>query len=149
MTLDKRLFFLMHRAHHALLAHATARTVDALGVSPAQLATLHYVAKHAGCSFTDVANLLDVAKSAVTSMVRRMESAGLLRREPNAKDGRGSLLFLTAKGEVVRVQAQPVIRRLNAELLEGFDAAESETILRFFGSLLERYGDTERGAGDD
>jgi DNA-binding MarR family transcriptional regulator len=138
----------MHRAHHALLEHATTRTIEALGVSPAQLTTLHYVAKHAGCSFTDVANLLDVAKSAVTSMVRRMETAGLLRREPNANDGRGSLLFLTAKGESVRVQAQPLMRRLNAELMEGFSAPEAETILRFFSSVVERYGDTERGTAE-
>jgi MarR family transcriptional regulator, organic hydroperoxide resistance regulator len=139
--LDKRLFFLMHRAHHALLAYATATTVNALGASPAQLATLHYVGKHPGCSLTDVAGMLDVAKSAVTSMVRRMEAAGLVRREPNASDGRGSLLRLTEKGESVRVQALPLLRKLNAEIMDGFSPAENETILRFFNSVVERYGD--------
>jgi DNA-binding MarR family transcriptional regulator len=145
--LDKRLFFLMHRAHHALLSDVTARTVVALGVSPAQLATIHYVSKHAGCSLTDVANLLDVAKSAVTSMVKRMEAAELLRREPNTKDGRGSLLFVTSKGESVRVQALPLLRKLNAEIMEGFSPGEVETILRFLNSLVTRYGDGERGEG--
>jgi DNA-binding MarR family transcriptional regulator len=141
--MDKRLFFLMHRAHHALLAYVTARTHEAIGVSPGQLATLHYVSKHAGCSLTDVASLLDVAKSAVTSMVKRMEAAGTLRREPNEKDARGSLLFVTAKGESIRVQAQPLLRKLNAELMEGFSPAEAETILRFFNTLVERYAESD------
>ena len=145
--MDKRLFFLMHRAHHALVADVTARTVMALGVSPAQLATLHYVAKHPGCSLTDVANLLDVAKSAVTSMVRRMEAAGIVRREPNAKDGRGSLLRVTPKGEGIRVQALPLMRKLNAEIMEGFTPAEAETILRFIHSIVARYGDADRDEG--
>ena len=139
--MDKRLFFLMHRAHHALLSDVTARTIVALGVSPAQLATIHYVAKHPGCSMTDVANLLDVAKSAVTSTVKRMEAADILRREPNAKDARGSLLYVTPKGESIRVQALPFIRKLNAELMEGFSPAEVETILRFFDSIVARYGE--------
>jgi DNA-binding MarR family transcriptional regulator len=141
--LDKRLYFLMHRAHHALVAHVTARTLEALGVSPAQLATLHYVSKHPGCSLTEVANLLDVAKSAVTSMAKRMEGADLLRREANVKDARGSLLFVTAKGEGIRVQAQPLIRKLSAEILGGFSSSEVETIVRFLNSVVERYADGE------
>jgi DNA-binding MarR family transcriptional regulator len=76
-------------------------------------------------------------------MVKRMEAAGTLRREPNEKDARGSLLFVTPKGESIRVQAQPLLRKLNAELMEGFSPAEAETILRFFNTLVERYADTE------
>jgi DNA-binding MarR family transcriptional regulator len=141
--MDRRLFFLMHRADRALLTHATARTIDALGVSPAQLATLHHVSKHPGCSLSELANVLDVAKSAVTSMTRRMEAAGVLRRAPNAADGRGGLLFITEKGEEVRTKALPLIRKLNAELTEGFNEAEVETILRFFSAIVARYGEND------
>jgi DNA-binding MarR family transcriptional regulator len=147
VTVDRRLFFVMHRAQRALLTHATARTIEALGVSPAQLATLRHVSKHPGCSLSELAKVLDVAKSAITTMTRRMEAAGLLRREPNAADGRGGLLFVTEKGENIRVQALPLMRRLNAEILEGFSEAEAETILRFFNALVTRYAD--RDASDE
>jgi MarR family transcriptional regulator, organic hydroperoxide resistance regulator len=143
MVRDRRLFFLLHRAHRAVMAHANAGSLEELGISSAQLATLSYVAKHEGCSMTDIANLLDLNKSAVSSMVQRLERAGILRREPNPKDGRGSLLFVTPKGEAVRLRSLPVIRRLTAEITEGFDEREVETILRFLSSAVDRYANEE------
>jgi DNA-binding MarR family transcriptional regulator len=139
--LDRRLLFLMHRAHRAMLGHVNARMLDELGISSSQLTTLLYVAKNPRCSMTDVAAVLDLAKSAASSMLRRMELAGFVRREPNPKDGRGSLLVITPRGDEVRVRSLPVIRRLQEELTEGFGASERETILRFLNAVVVRYGD--------
>jgi DNA-binding MarR family transcriptional regulator len=143
VALDRRLFFLFDRAHRALLAHANARALDSLGISSAQLAILFYVSKHEGCSLTAIANLLDLSKSAVTALVSRMERSGLLRREPNPNDGRGSHLFVTAKGKDIHTQALPMMRRFNAELMEGFSASEMDAIFRFLGSIVVRYGEEE------
>lgn len=46
-----------------------------------------YVAEHAGCSMTELADLLDLNKSAVTGLVQRMGRAGTLRRvaEPGGR----------------------------------------------------------------
>jgi hypothetical protein len=68
MAFDRRLLFVMHKASRALVAHANASTFETLGVSSAQLATLYYVAKHPGCSLTTIAELLDLNKSAMSSM---------------------------------------------------------------------------------
>ncbi len=143
MGTDRRLFFLMHRANRALVAHANARTLEELGISSSQLATMYYVAKHPGCSMTDVANILDLNKSAMSGMVQRLERAELLRREPNPRDARGNRLFLTPKGDAARAQSLPVIRRLTAELTEGFDADDVAVILRFLNSIIDRYASDE------
>jgi DNA-binding MarR family transcriptional regulator len=139
--LDRRLLFLMHRAHRAIMGHANARMLDELGISASQLSTLLYVAKNPRCSMTDVAAVLDLAKSAASSTLRRMELAGFVSREPNPKDARGSLLVITPRGEEIRARSLPVIRRLQEQLTEGFDASERETILRFLNVVVERYGD--------
>jgi DNA-binding MarR family transcriptional regulator len=139
--LDRRLLFLLHRAHRAVTAHVNACMVDELGISATQLSTLLYVAKNPRCSMTDVAAVIDLAKSAASSTLRRLEVAGLVRREPNPKDGRGSLLVITARGEETRVNSLPVIRRLQEQLTEGFDAAERETIFRFLNAVADRCGD--------
>ena len=139
---DRRLLFLMHRAHRAMTGHVNARMLDELGISASQLTTLLYVAKNPRCSMSDVAAVLDLAKSAASSTLHRLELAGLLRREPNPKDARGSLLVITPSGEDIRVRSLPVIRRLQEQLTEGFDARERETILRFLNTVVDRYGDT-------
>lgn len=142
-VLDRRLFFLFHRAHRALFAHVNARVADALGVTTAQMGALHHVAKHEGCSPADIASLLDINKSAAGAMVRRLERGGMLRREPNPRDARGSRLFLTARGRQVRAESMPVIRKLTAEVCEGFSPEEVETVLRFLNAVVERYGEDE------
>jgi DNA-binding MarR family transcriptional regulator len=140
---DRRLFFLMHRAHRAMLGHVNARMIDELGISASQLAALLYVAKNPLCSMTDVAAVLDLAKSAASAMLKRMEVSGLVRREPNPKDARGSLLVLTPRGEDIRARSLPVIRRLQEQLTEGFDQTERETIFRFLNAVVDRYGDAD------
>jgi DNA-binding MarR family transcriptional regulator len=144
VPLDRRLIFLMTRAQRALLTYASAVTREAIGVSSTQLGTIYYVAKHPGASASDVADMLDLNKSAMSSMLRRLETAGLVRRDANPTDGRGSRLFLTAKGETVRSQALVLTRRLTSELTDGFSAAEVETIVRFLNSVVERFGDRDQ-----
>ena len=141
MATDRRLFFLMSRAHRGLLAYVNSRTVSELGVSGSQLAALYYVAKHPGCSMTEVANLLDLNKSAVGGLVQRLEAADVLRREPNPRDGRGHMLFATRKGEAVRAQSLPLVRKLTAEITDGFTATEVDTIYKFLNALVDRFGD--------
>jgi DNA-binding MarR family transcriptional regulator len=142
--MDRRLFFLLHRANRTLMAYAAAGLHDALGISVAHLTTLMYVSKHAGCSMTELADLLDLNKSAVTGLVQRMERAGTLRRAPNPADARGSLLYVTPRGEELRERARPFLRRLNAELAEGFTEREMETVIRFLNVTIGRFRTDER-----
>ncbi len=138
--MDRRIFFLVHRAHRALSNHASVGVADVLGISVAQLTTLMYVARHEGCSLSELADLLDLNKSAITGLVQRMERAGTLRREPNPNDARGSLLYVTPKGHELRERAKPLLRKLNAELTNGFTAEEMDTVLRFLNTVVERFG---------
>lgn len=109
-------------------------------MSVAQLATLSYVAERPGCSMTEVADLLDLHKSAVTGMCARLERAGLLRRQPNPRDARGVQLFPTLRGERMRERSRPVFRGLMAELTAGFSPDEIEVVLRYLESVVQRCG---------
>jgi DNA-binding MarR family transcriptional regulator len=48
---------------------------------------------------TELASRLQLAQSTVTELVRRAETAGLVRREPSPSDGRVAYLALTREGE--------------------------------------------------
>jgi MarR family transcriptional regulator, organic hydroperoxide resistance regulator len=145
VSIDRRLFFLIHRAHRAMFVHGDAIALDELGVTTSQLGALYFIAGHEGCSLSDVANVLDMNNSAVTAIARRLETSGVLRRAPNPEDGRGTRLFTTDKGKTVRAQSLAVIRRLTAELTAGFSAAEIDLVLRFLNSIVDRLGDHEPG----
>ena len=141
MASDRRLFFLVHRAHRALFGYANRRMTDALGVTMAQLAAVYYVAKNDGCSLSDIANVLDMNKSAVTALARRLETSGVLRREPNPDDARGTRLFLTEQGRTARTQSLAVMRRLTAEVTDGFSEAEMDIVYRFLNTVVEHLGE--------
>lgn len=137
---DRRLFLQFSRANRLLMAWVNAHAVDELGVSAAQLGTLYYVAKHPHCSASDVANVLDLNKSAMSSMVSRLERAGMLLREPNPKDARATLLSLTTKGEEVRARSLVLVRKLTAEMTAGFSESEVDVVARFLAAVVERCG---------
>ena len=48
---------------------------------------------------------LQVHATSVTNVVDRLEAAGLVRREPNPQDGRGTLAVLTEEGRAVAGKA--------------------------------------------
>jgi DNA-binding MarR family transcriptional regulator len=49
-----------------------------------------------------------LSRSGLTRLVDRLEKAGLLRREPTPKDGRGSFAVLTDEGASMREKMWPV-----------------------------------------
>jgi DNA-binding MarR family transcriptional regulator len=108
-------------------------------ISVQKLATLSYIAERSGCSMSEIADLLDLNKSAVSSMCVRLERGGLLRREPNPHDGRGALLFPTQKSARVRERSKSVFRALTHELTDGFSENEIEIVLRFLNAIVERF----------
>jgi DNA-binding MarR family transcriptional regulator len=137
MAEDRRFLFLLQRATRAAIARVNASTHRRLGVSVAQLATLSYLAPRNGCTMTEIAGLLDLHKPAASAMLRRLERARLVRREPNPRDGRGALLFLTPKGERVRVASRPVFQGAMSKMTEGFTPRELDVVFQFLNALVE------------
>jgi DNA-binding MarR family transcriptional regulator len=143
MATDRRLLFLLQRAAQVAMSRANRITLDALGVSAAQLATLAYFAKHPGSTMTDIAELLDLNKSGVSGMLARLERAGLVKREPSPDDKRASLLSLTAKGQSIHERAAPLIRRATVEATDGFTPNELEVVFRFLRTIIDRFAAEE------
>lgn len=144
---DRRFLFVLQRAARAATNHVSSVTLERLGVSVAQLGTLSYVAQKPGCTMTEVADVLDLNKSAASGMLSRLERAELVTREPNPRDGRGACLSLTPKGEQVRAASRSVFRRTMADLTEGVSQAELETTLKVLNLLVARC--SEQTSEDD
>ena len=74
---------------------------------------------------------LQVHATSVTNVIDRLEAAGLVRREPNPRDGRGTLAVITDDGRRV---AQSATAELNAARF-GLGALDVRDLDRLFGIL--------------
>lgn len=83
---------------------------------------------------------LQVHPTSVTNAVDRLESAGLVRRRPDPRDGRARLVELTAAG---RRKAATATERLNAEVFADIGLPPAEV-----SGIVELLTDYRRAAGD-
>jgi len=113
---DQRLFFLLQRAAHRLRLDADRRCLAAAGITTAQLGALFAVRDRPGITQRQLAGVLGLRESAVTSLAARLTAAGLLTRGAHPSEHRAVVLELSDGGLAALRAAQPEIDRFNAEL---------------------------------
>lgn len=94
------------RAHQILLAELDA-ILRPYGITFSRyeaLVLLSY-ARNGSLPLSKIGERLQVHATSVTNVVDRLEAAGLVRREPNPRDGRGTLAAITDEGRAVVAKA--------------------------------------------
>lgn len=87
-----------------------------------------------GLRMGELARRSGLSKQAMTTLVRSVESAGLVTRERDADDGRAYRVSLSARGEALRPVAERVLGDLAARTRSRLSDPELE---RLFDSLRE------------
>ncbi|MDP4172151.1 MAG: MarR family transcriptional regulator [Bacillota bacterium] len=90
---DKSLFVLKQNLGPQLFSRAQ------LGLTPGQVFMLHFIRKESNCSVTKLAEKMEVAPSAITVMLDRLENHGFVSRTRDKVDRRVVLIQLTDVGE--------------------------------------------------
>jgi len=143
MRNEPRLFHLLSQAQRAVAQAAERESVAKLGVTPAQLALLYALEGDAPVAMAAVGGALGLSPAALSGLADRCERAGLVRRQPNGRDGRSIELAATANGAELRARSYPLLADLNARLIEGLDATERGAAAKFLTGLVERFGKTK------
>jgi DNA-binding MarR family transcriptional regulator len=100
------------RAHQILIAELDGRLRRfGLTFSRYEALVLLSFSSSGSLPLSKIGERLQVHATSVTNVVDRLEAAGLVRREPNPFDGRGTLAVLTERGRKV---AEDATRELNA-----------------------------------
>ena len=125
------------RANASFVRQLSARA----GVHENALRALVLVSDTGYSTPTEVAGFLGLTSGAVTNMIDRMTSAGLLERAPNPNDRRGSLLRLLPDGESVvedyRQRYTAVLRAVDSAHGGGLVAVLGELATGLYGSAGE------------
>lgn len=136
---DRRLFFLLSAGSRRVQRWIEAELASAGGLTAAQSGLLFFMGRPEGALIGEAAEALDVAPSAMTGLVDRMERSGLIERRADPDDGRAQRLCLTDKGREARAFALGGLNEINATLTDGFSDAEVDTIARWLAGLQTRF----------
>lgn len=117
------------------LAHGAAQART--GLPGAQAPALLMLSLHGSRRISDLARDLDLGKPAATTLVERMEKAGLVRRTGDDRDRRASLIELTQRGRDASAEVAVMIGDFDAKLAEGLDEQEQQVVRRFLTRLSQ------------
>jgi MarR family transcriptional repressor of emrRAB len=128
----------------AVLARALGRALAPHGVSwPQVLSLLVLDDEPAPLSATRLVERLGLGRTAMTSVVDRLERHGWVERRPSARDRRVTDLYLTDAGHKLAEEIRPLMRAALDRLLAGLPARE----LAAWQGAVERLGGLFRGRG--
>ncbi len=140
--------------HDALIALARrwslrdplATSCDELGLGPAQLHALLWVALEGPLTMGALAQRIAVTEKTATGIVDRLERDGLLRRARDGADRRVVHVRLTARGAAASRRMQKVVHGSLVRLLAVLVPADRKALLRILETLVERLGAPRNGS---
>jgi DNA-binding MarR family transcriptional regulator len=121
------------RAHQILLAELDAR-LRPYGITFSRYEALVLLmhSRAEALPLSRIGERLQVHATSVTNVIDRLEAAGLVRREPNPSDGRGTLAVLTDDGRAVARKATADLNaaRFGMGALSGAELGQVFELLR-------------------
>jgi DNA-binding MarR family transcriptional regulator len=111
LLLDDQLCFALYAAQRAITA-AYRPLLDELGLTYPQYLVLLVLWERGESTVKELAAALQLDYGTVSPLLKRLESAGLVRRERSARDERSVLVAVTGRGEQLQERAHHVPRTL-------------------------------------
>lgn len=124
--------FSMARSHRAL---ASVMLAD-LGLFPGQELILMHLWDQDGRSQKSLGHLQRLDHSTIAKSVRRLEVAGLVRREKSAEDGRVTLVFLTDAGRALEEPTLQVWQALERRTTRNLSPKEREQLVSLARKII-------------
>jgi DNA-binding MarR family transcriptional regulator len=97
--------------------------------------TLRYMNQVGTCTSSELAEVFDVQKSAITAIIQRLWEKGLIERTRDDKDRRVVYLTLTEKGKNLYLQCEERINNLVEGLITKFEHNEINQFINTFEKL--------------
>lgn len=96
---------------------------------------LRYINRVSSCTSTELAEVFEVNKSAITAIITRLWEKGLIQRTRDENDRRIVYLSLSVKGKEFFDQTEERIHDLVTEFITQFDPLEIEQFIETYEKL--------------
>ncbi|MFJ9413182.1 MarR family winged helix-turn-helix transcriptional regulator [Streptomyces sp. NPDC101227] len=134
LRLDHQVCFQLHAASRAFGGVYRDALKD-LGLTYPQYLAMLVLWEHGPQPVKSIGERLRLDSGTLSPLLKRLETAGLVRRERSAEDERSVTIHLTATGDDLRTQALPVPRRILAAT--GLTLEELRTLRGLLGRVTE------------
>ena len=114
----------LHKASRQITMHLEELTRE-LGVSPIEGHVLTYLRKYAPAPVGELVRVFGLKRSTLTSLLDRLERAGLVRREPNPADRRSFLIHLTGRGRELTTRLNRLLEKLEDDIRSSLRRSEA------------------------
>ena len=138
--------FLITKIHH-LAGRIFFRMLKEYGlgdINPGQGRILFALWKEDGIPIQELARRTQLGKSTLTSMLDRLEQAGLLRRIPSKKDRRKILIKVTEKQREMQRAYEDVSLEMARLFYQGFSMTEIEKFEEYLKRILDNLVEGEK-----
>jgi DNA-binding MarR family transcriptional regulator len=130
LALERQVCFALSVAARNVVA-VYRPVLEPLGLTHPQYLVMLALWQHGPLSVKDLSRLLQLDPGTLSPLLKRLESAGLLRRERDANDQRNLALALTDEGRALRAAAERIpagiVERLGMPLAELMSLQEALT----------------------
>ncbi|MDP5274317.1 MarR family winged helix-turn-helix transcriptional regulator [Chengkuizengella axinellae] len=109
-----------------------------------QFTTLRFLKLFGPCPASELADLCDVNRSAITAMVDRLVTKGYAERIASNKDRRVILIKITEQGEIVLQKGQERVHQFIGSFLHHFEEKEIEEFIRMYEKIAKVLNHKER-----
>jgi DNA-binding MarR family transcriptional regulator len=142
MKVEYQMGFLLSRATWAMNNFVNRMLRDSnLGeISVAYFAVLQALWENDGISISDLGERAQLEKSTMTSLIDRMEGAGLVRRENHPTDRRAYKICLTVRGRELEEKIDQVASRAYQHLTRGIPEKDLQKSHEVCRKLIENAG---------
>jgi len=142
MKMEYQIGFLLSRATWAMnnFVNRMLRESNLGDISVAYFAVLQALWEKDGMSISDLGERAQLEKSTMTSLIDRMEGAGLVRREDHPTDRRAYKICLTARGKELEEKLDQVTSRTYQHLTRGIPEKDLQKSIEVCKKLIENAG---------
>lgn len=122
----------IQRQQQAWLQQALTET----GVTVQQAITLQFIGQQPGLIQKDVVDVMHRRAATVSAFLKKLEGAGLIRREIPANNSRNKQIFLTPSGEQVVATFKTLRHQSELRLVQGLDTTQQTTLLALLNQMV-------------
>jgi DNA-binding MarR family transcriptional regulator len=108
-----------------------------MGITRAQWWVLAHLSRHDGMMQTQLADVLDVGKASIGTLLERLEVGGYIERRPDAVDKRARRVFMLRAAHQLMKKLTIAEAKFNDRILRGLSLREREQLLRML-SLIKK-----------
>ena len=145
---DVKLGYLIHDVSR-LRRNAFDHLMKPLGVTRSQWWVLAYLSRHDGMMQTRLADLLDIGKASLGSLLDRLEAGGWVDRCPDPVDRRAKRVFLTKSSHQLLEKMSAAEQVFNNKILGSLSDKEREQLITLLSKIKSTLSEMESTLAPD